>query len=53
VEAIFLPDAAAAGQWLKQNLREGDAVLVKGSRGVHLEQTIEILNPSSKSTEIH
>jgi UDP-N-acetylmuramoyl-tripeptide--D-alanyl-D-alanine ligase len=43
VEAIFLPDAAAAGQWLKQNLRDGDAVLVKGSRGVHLEQAIEIL----------
>jgi UDP-N-acetylmuramoyl-tripeptide--D-alanyl-D-alanine ligase len=53
VEAIFLPDAAAAGQWLKQNLREGDAVLVKGSRGVHLEQALEILNPSSKSMEIH
>jgi UDP-N-acetylmuramoyl-tripeptide--D-alanyl-D-alanine ligase len=43
VEAIFLPDAAAAGQWLKQNLRDGDAVLVKGSRVVHLEQAIEIL----------
>ena len=53
VEAIFLPDAAAAGQWLKQNLREGDAVLVKGSRGVHLEQAIEILQPRAISAEAH
>lgn len=53
VEAIFLPDAAAAGRWLKQNLREGDAVLLKGSRGVHLEQALEILNPGAKSSESH
>ncbi len=53
VEAIFLPDAAAAGQWLRQNLREGDAVLVKGSRGVHLEQAIEILQPRTTPREGH
>ena len=38
---VFLPDAEAAGQWLAENLREGDVVLVKGSRGVHLERAIE------------
>jgi len=43
VAAIFLPDAEAAGVWLKENLRPGDAVLVKGSRGVRLERTIEAL----------
>jgi UDP-N-acetylmuramoyl-tripeptide--D-alanyl-D-alanine ligase len=43
VAALFLPDAAAAGRWLKQNLRKGDVVLVKGSRGVHLERAIETL----------
>ncbi len=43
VAAIFLPDAESAGEWLKQNLRQGDVVLVKGSRGVHLEKAIEIL----------
>jgi UDP-N-acetylmuramoyl-tripeptide--D-alanyl-D-alanine ligase len=43
VEAIFLPDAAAAGEWLRENLRAGDAVLVKGSRGVRLERAIEFL----------
>src|ERR1039458_3958490 len=44
VAALFLPDAEAAGRWLKQNLRQGDVVLVKGSRGVHLERAIETLN---------
>jgi UDP-N-acetylmuramyl pentapeptide synthase len=28
---------------LAQNLRSGDQVLIKGSRGVHLERAIEIL----------
>lgn len=46
VAAIFLPDADAAGVWLKENLRPGDAVLVKGSRGVRLERAIEALTVS-------
>ncbi len=41
VASLFLPDAEAAGRWLAQNLRAGDVILVKGSRGVHLERTIE------------
>jgi len=43
VASLFLADANAAGQWLKQNLRPGDLVLVKGSRGVHLERAIEAI----------
>ncbi len=43
VPAVFLRDADAAGQWLIENLRPGDVVLVKGSRGVHLERAIETL----------
>jgi UDP-N-acetylmuramoyl-tripeptide--D-alanyl-D-alanine ligase len=43
VPAVFLRDAETAGQWLKQNIRAGDVVLVKGSRGVHLERAIEAL----------
>ena len=43
VPAVFLRDADAAGQWLVENLRPGDVVLVKGSRGVHLERAIESL----------
>ncbi len=43
VSAIFLRDADAAGQWLVQNLRAGDVILIKGSRGVHLERAIDIV----------
>jgi UDP-N-acetylmuramoyl-tripeptide--D-alanyl-D-alanine ligase len=43
VAAIFLPDAEAAGAWLKENLQAGDVVLVKGSRGVRLERAIDAL----------
>ncbi len=50
VAALFLPDAEAAGRWLLLNLQPGDVVLVKGSRGVHLERAIEALTrlPESK-----
>jgi UDP-N-acetylmuramoyl-tripeptide--D-alanyl-D-alanine ligase len=41
VAALFLPDAEAAGRWLRQNLHSGDVVLIKGSRGVHLERAVE------------
>ena len=41
VASLFLRDADAAGRWLAQSLRPGDQVLVKGSRGVHLERVIE------------
>ena len=50
VPAVFLRDAEAAGQWLKQNLRAGDVVLVKGSRGVHLERAIEMVKEQLAAT---
>jgi len=43
VASLFLPDAEAAGRWLARNLRPGDTVLIKGSRGVHLERALEVL----------
>ncbi len=48
VASLFLPDAQAAGQWLQKNLHEGDVVLVKGSRGVHLERAIEMVAGAAK-----
>jgi UDP-N-acetylmuramoyl-tripeptide--D-alanyl-D-alanine ligase len=51
VPAIFLSDAAAAGQWLVENLRSGDVVLIKGSRGVHLERAIETLTNRTNNQE--
>lgn len=42
VASLFLPDAETAGRWLAENLRRGDVVLVKGSRGVRLERAIEV-----------
>ncbi len=50
--AVFLKDAEAAGQWLAANLRAGDVVLVKGSRGVHLERAIEIVKEQLSTAEV-
>jgi UDP-N-acetylmuramoyl-tripeptide--D-alanyl-D-alanine ligase len=51
VGALFLPDAEAAGRWLQQNLQPGDVVLVKGSRGVHLERAIEAVKSSHEEVK--
>jgi UDP-N-acetylmuramoyl-tripeptide--D-alanyl-D-alanine ligase len=42
-EAIFVPTPEEAGAWLRENLRAGDAVLLKASRGVKLERALEVL----------
>ena len=39
--ALFFQDALEAGAWLARELRPGDAVLLKGSRGVRLERALE------------
>jgi UDP-N-acetylmuramoyl-tripeptide--D-alanyl-D-alanine ligase len=41
--AIFFENVDEAGEWLSQNVRARDLILVKGSRGVRTELTIEIL----------
>ena len=43
VEAEFVATPEEAGAWLARELKAGDAVLVKASRGVRLEKAIEIL----------
>jgi UDP-N-acetylmuramoyl-tripeptide--D-alanyl-D-alanine ligase len=47
VASLFLPSAEAAGLWLRQTLQPGDVVLVKGSRGVHLERAIGVVQAGS------
>ncbi len=41
--SIFVETPQAAGEWLRQNLKPGDAVLLKASRGVRLEQALSAL----------
>ena len=42
----FLETPRAAGEWMAANLRPGDAVLLKASRGVKLEGALELLGTS-------
>ncbi len=51
VAALFLPDAEGAGRWLAKNLREADVVLLKGSRGVHLEKALDIARRALAGSE--
>jgi UDP-N-acetylmuramoyl-tripeptide--D-alanyl-D-alanine ligase len=41
VEAQFVETPEEAGEWLAKNVRPGDAVLLKASRGVKLERALE------------
>jgi UDP-N-acetylmuramoyl-tripeptide--D-alanyl-D-alanine ligase len=41
--SVFAEDSEKAGDLVSQNVREGDVVLVKGSRGVRTEKVIEKL----------
>jgi len=49
-EAHSVEDAAAAAELLRGLLRDGDTVLVKGSRGVGLERVAEILSTGSEES---
>jgi UDP-N-acetylmuramoyl-tripeptide--D-alanyl-D-alanine ligase len=40
---LFLASAQEAGEWLKDELRPGDAVLLKASRGVGLEKALPFI----------
>jgi UDP-N-acetylmuramoyl-tripeptide--D-alanyl-D-alanine ligase len=41
VQALFLPSAEEAGEWLAREVHPGDSVLLKASRGVKLEAALE------------
>ena len=40
---VELPDAASAADLLKKTIRQGDVVLVKASRGMRMEQIVQVL----------
>ena len=42
-DSTFAPDSPAAGELLAGEIREGDIVLIKGSRGVRTEKVVEKL----------
>jgi UDP-N-acetylmuramoyl-tripeptide--D-alanyl-D-alanine ligase len=46
-EALFVASADEAGEWMKANVKGGDAVLLKGSRGVRLERALMALGDGS------
>jgi UDP-N-acetylmuramoyl-tripeptide--D-alanyl-D-alanine ligase len=48
VAAEFVETPEQAGEWLAQNLRQGDAVLLKGSRGVGLERALAVFEAQRK-----
>lgn len=41
--ALYFDESAEAGEFLRENVKSGDVVLVKGSRGVRTERVIEKL----------
>jgi UDP-N-acetylmuramoyl-tripeptide--D-alanyl-D-alanine ligase len=47
VAAQFVETPELAGDWLAKNVREGDAVLLKASRGVRLEKALETWKKST------
>jgi UDP-N-acetylmuramoyl-tripeptide--D-alanyl-D-alanine ligase len=52
IEAMFVADAEAAGEWMRQNVRAGDAVLLKASRGVRLERALSGLTAGSPQANV-
>jgi UDP-N-acetylmuramoyl-tripeptide--D-alanyl-D-alanine ligase len=40
---VEMPDASAAADLLKRSIRRGDVVLVKASRGMRMEQIVQVL----------
>jgi UDP-N-acetylmuramoyl-tripeptide--D-alanyl-D-alanine ligase len=49
--AIWVPDAAAAAEWAAGEVRPGDLVIVKASRGVGLEKVVRRLLGESAAGE--
>jgi UDP-N-acetylmuramoyl-tripeptide--D-alanyl-D-alanine ligase len=52
VRAEFVATPEEAGQWLAREVRDGDVVLLKASRGVKLEKALEQLTVSSQPSRL-
>jgi UDP-N-acetylmuramoyl-tripeptide--D-alanyl-D-alanine ligase len=48
VEVLFVAGPEEAGEWLVANVRAGDVVLLKASRGVRLEKALGVVADDSK-----
>jgi len=46
----FFPTAQGAGDYCASLLQSGDVVLVKGSRGVHLEKVVDVLRSHTQAS---
>ena len=42
MRAEFVPTPEEAGEWMRREVRPGDVVLMKASRGVRLERALEV-----------
>ena len=51
--ALFFEDPVEAGRLLRRILRQGDAVLFKGSRGVRVEQALEAAFAADPAEAVH
>jgi UDP-N-acetylmuramyl pentapeptide synthase len=50
MNAEFLANADAAGEWLARETQDGDVVLLKASRGVKLEKALEPLYANGRQS---
>jgi UDP-N-acetylmuramoyl-tripeptide--D-alanyl-D-alanine ligase len=50
-QAQFVESPEEAGEWLARELRPGDAVLLKGSRGVKLERALDRVQKKNAQPE--
>lgn len=51
MKASFMATPEDAGEWLANEVREGDAVLLKASRGVRLEKALEVWKSRTAATK--
>ena len=51
MQAEYVENAEAAGEWLARNVRAGDVVLLKASRGVRLERALEVWTERLRSQQ--